>query len=162
MIRVAEYANMLNRELEIIHQQTEGLTDQDTLIQPPRGGNCMAWVLGHIADGMTTILTILGGALPEGLPILSRYQRGSEPILGAEPGLVPLDKLLEGIDKLNQAIQSQLAGMTEADFDEEITLFGNQKARRGWGAFFMFFHHTYHIGQLEVLRNLAGKTEKII
>ncbi|MFZ3071290.1 MAG: DinB family protein [Anaerolineaceae bacterium] len=162
MILSSEYAHMLDDELEIIQQQTEGLTDQEALIQPPKGGNCMIWVLGHLADNLVTIQSILGGPLPADVPNLKRYQRGSEPILGEEPDLIPLSRLLETMGELNQAIQQQLSGMDETAFDEEIDLFGGQKQRRGWLAFFMFFHHSYHVGQLEFLRNLAGRTEKII
>ena len=32
----------------------------------------------------------------------------------------------------------------------------------GEGTVFLHFHYTYHVGQLEVLRQLAGKTDKLI
>lgn len=51
--------------------------------------------------------------------------------------------------------------MNEAEIDVEIPKI-QRSARRGWMLFFMEFHHAYHIGQLELLRNLAGHTEKVI
>jgi hypothetical protein len=40
------------------------------------------------------------------------------------------------------------------DFRGEITL-GNR-------LFFIYYHETYHVGQTELLRQLAGKNDKII
>lgn len=161
MIQISEYSRMLENELEIVRLQSEGLTDSDIFVQPLNGGNCLAWVLGHIADGLVNIQKSLGGRVPASVPGLERYGRGSEPILRAEEGLLSLTELLDLIEQLNDAVQATLAQMEEVDFEEEIDWFSG-KERRGWCAFFMFFHYTYHIGQLEFLRNLAGKTEKII
>ncbi len=162
MITISEYARILEGEQDIIHMQTEGLGDSDLLVQPPYGGNCMEWVLGHIADGLKTILRVLDALPPEHLPDLSRYQRGSEPILGPEPGLLGREGLINALDMLHAAVQTRLAEMEDAAFDEDIIIFGEQSYRRGWWALFFLFHHSYHVGQLEVLRNIAGKTEKLI
>ena len=161
MITAKEYQSMLEGNLEIIKEQINGVSDPETLIQPPNGGNCMLWTLGHLTESLISILGFLGGEKPEGLADLSRYERGSEPILGPEPGLMTASELMAVYEVLHQAIIEKLAPMTIDDFDEEIPGFG-RPARRGWMLFFMEFHHAYHIGQLELLRNLAGHTEKII
>ena len=162
MITISEYAHILEREQDIIHLQTEGLGDTELLVQPANGGNCMEWTLGHIADGLKTILRVLDALPPEHLPDLSRYQRGSEPILGPEPGLLGREALINALDCLHAAVQTRLAEMKEAAFDEEMIIFGSQAHRRGWWAHFFLFHHSYHVGQLEIQRNLAGRTEKLI
>jgi hypothetical protein len=68
---------------------------------------------------------------------------------------------LVGHDKVHAAIAARLTKMSEADFDVEIQQ-GERNVIRGWRVFFLHFHYTYHIGQLEQLRQLAGKTEKVI
>ena len=161
MITAKEYQSMLEGNLGIIKMQIQGMSDSEMLIQPPNGGNCMLWTLGHLTESLITILHFLGAEKPEGLLDLSRFERGSEPILGPEPGLMTASELLEVYDRLHQAVIEKLEPMTGADFDEEVPGFG-QPARRGWMLFFMEFHHAYHIGQLELLRNLAGHTEKLI
>ena len=55
MITITEYADVLGGLKEIVHEQTAGLSDDELLIQPPHGGNCMAWVLGHLANNLVTI-----------------------------------------------------------------------------------------------------------
>jgi len=161
MITASEYRSMLEGNREIIREQTQGMSDAEMLLQPPNGGNCMLWTLGHLTENLIAILGYLGGKKPEGLADLSRFKRGSLPILGPEPGLMTASELMGAYDLLNKAIDEKLALMTDADFDEEVPGFG-EPARRGWMLFFMEFHHAYHIGQLELLRNLAGHTEKII
>jgi len=161
MITAKEYQSMLEGNLEIIKEQIQGVSDSEMLIQPPNGGNCMLWTLGHLTESLITILRFLDGGKPEGLADLSRFERGSEPILGPEPGLMTASELMDAYQVLHQSILEKLDPMTEADFDEKVPGFG-QPARRGYMLFFMEFHHAYHIGQLELLRNLAGYTEKII
>ena len=161
MITAKEYQSMLEGNLEIIKEQIQGVSDSEMLIQPPNGGNCMLWTLGHLTESLITILRFLDGGKPEGLADLSRFERGSEPILGPEPGLMTASELMDAYQVLHQSILEKLDPMTEADFDEKVPGFG-QPARRGYMLFFMEFHHAYHIGQLELLRNLAGHTEKII
>lgn len=161
MITAKEYQMMLEGNLEFIKLQIKGVSDSEMLIQPPNGGNCMLWTLGHLTESLITILRFLDGRKPEGLADLSRFERGSEPILGPEPGLMPAFELMEAYEVLHQAVLEKLGPMTDADFDEEVPGFG-QPARRGYMLFFMEFHHAYHIGQLELLRNLAGHTEKLI
>ncbi|HPR35203.1 MAG TPA: DinB family protein [Anaerolineaceae bacterium] len=161
MITAKEYQTMLEGNLEIIKEQIQGVSNSEMLIQPPNGGNCMLWTLGHLTESLISILGFLGGEKPEGLDDLNRYKRGSEPILGPEPGLMMASELMDAYAELHQAVLERISPMTDADFDEEIPGFG-RPARRGWMLFFMEFHHAYHIGQLELLRNLAGHTEKII
>ncbi|MCJ7694277.1 MAG: DinB family protein [Anaerolineaceae bacterium] len=161
MITIAEFSKMLTNENEIIHLQTKDLTQSNTLIQPQPGGNCMNWVLGHLLDGLISILKVLNGKIPENLPDLERYQRESSPILEDESGVLSLDLLLKYLDRVNVRVIECLVSMDEADLDQEIELW-SRKVKRGWAAFFYHFHYTYHLGQLEYLRNLAGKTEKVI
>jgi len=117
--------------------------------------------MGHLVVNLVEILDVLEEEPPEDLPDLRRYRIGSEPILGEGKGVLPLQVLIETYGMLTERIITRLALMTEADFEEEID-FWQGKSRRGYVAFFYFFHNTYHLGQLEFLRNLAGKTEKVI
>jgi len=48
------------RNLGIIKAQTEGLSHADSLLQLPFRGNCLNWVLGHIAANRNTMLLFLG------------------------------------------------------------------------------------------------------
>jgi len=161
MIHIDDFSKMLSGEAEILRQQTDGLSQADSLLQPQPGGNCLNWVVGHLVENLVEIIKVIQGELPPDLPVLDRYLINSEPIRGEEDGVLPLEALVNTYGQLTQTLTKQLENLPEEYFEEEID-FWQGKARRGYVAFFYFFHNTYHIGQLEQLRNLAGKTEKII
>jgi hypothetical protein len=160
MITKADLIKMLVIENNLIHDQTNGLGQSDTLIQPP-GGNCMNWVLGHLLESQISMLNALDGISPIDPVLLGRYKRESAPITADGEGVLSLEALLDRHDKVHAAIVTRLSEMNEADFKVEIQQ-GERKVIRGWRVFFLHFHYTYHIGQLEQLRQLAGKTEKVI
>lgn len=161
MISITDLKRMLMIEHELIRQQTEGLTDADTFIQPAPGGNCMHWVLGHLLDSQVTLLESLGVESPVSKNALERYTRESEPIRTSEPGLFTLVELLERLDLVHDGIKAILGQMKEEDFKVNVP-FGSKKSPRGWVVFFLHFHYSYHIGQLEYLRQLAGKLDKVV
>ncbi len=161
MIRIEDFAKMLEGEHAIMRQQTADLSHADSLLQPQPGGNCLNWVMGHLAVNLVEILGVLDEKLPQNLPDLTRYHIGSDPIRGEEEGVLSLQQLIDTYTELNNKVVNRLEIMSDADFEEEIE-FWQGKKRRGYVAFFYFFHHTYHLGQLEYLINLAGKTEKVI
>ena len=161
MITKDDYAKLLTWQLDVVLKQTEGLTHADSLLQPQPAGNCLNWVMGHLVKYLGEILKLLGGQLPDDLPILTIYGFGSEPILDDHAGVQPLSALLEAFEQLTHLIREQLEKMSESEFDVEVE-FWQGKVRLGYNAFFYFFHHSYHIGKLEQLRSLAGKTDKVI
>ncbi|MFU8826266.1 MAG: DinB family protein [Brevefilum sp.] len=161
MINKDEFIKMLAFEADVLLRQTADLTQADSLLQPQPGGNCLNWVVGHLVVNLVDILSTLGGTVPAGLPDLAHYGYGSEPVLGDGAGVLELPVLLDAYAELTQTVTNRLAQMETADFDEEIEAWQGTQ-RRGYMAFFYFFHHSYHLGQLEQLRNLAGRTEKVI
>ena len=100
MITTANLTEAFARNVAIIRRQAAGLTQEESLRQPPFRGNCLNWVVGHLADYRDHILRALG----------------AEPVMG----------------------------------------------EAGERLFFWYFHETYHVGQTELLRQLAGKDDKII
>ncbi|HQP09177.1 MAG TPA: DinB family protein [Anaerolineaceae bacterium] len=161
MITTVDFTRSLHMENQIIHEQTKDLSQADTLIQPQPGGNCMNWVLGHTLDNQVIILELLGGRSPVSSENLERYRRDSDPVTGDGPGVWTLEELLSGHDRVQQAIAARLQEMDKEDFMQEVK-WGERTVTLGWRVFFYYFHFTYHVGQLELLRNLAGHTEKVI
>jgi hypothetical protein len=161
MITIQDFIRLLSIEHNMIHTQTEGLTQADTLIQPKPSGNCMNWVLGHLLDNQITLLTLLGKESPVDPVLLERYLRDSEPVTGEGPRVLTLERLLDGLDRVQVALIARLCEMSDADFSREIE-FRGRTITVGWRVLFLNFHFTYHVGQLELLRQLAGRSEKLI
>jgi hypothetical protein len=161
MLSPKDFIRMFTIENNLILSQTEGLSQADTLIQPQPSGNCMNWVLGHILENQITLLTVLGGITPVDPTSLAIYQRDSGPITTNQPGVFPLEHLLEEINAVHTALVTRLGELSDADFDREIQQ-GERKFTLGWRFLFLHFHYTYHVGQLEQLRQLTGRSEKIV
>ena len=161
MITKQEYLRMLEGNHSLIDTQIEGITDVQSLLQPPNGGNCLRWVLGHLAENLIEILRLLEAEPAREAEALKRFARTSEPIKGDEPDLLRPEEIMQLYGQLEKQIFEKLNTMDEGEFDKEVGL-GERKARLGWKLYFYAFHHHYHIGQLEYLRNLAGLTDHLI
>ena len=161
MISTQELLEAFARNLNIIQAQTEGLSHEQCLLQPPFRGNCMNWVLGHMAETRNSLLKTLGEK-----PILTekecaRYGHGSEPVCADREGVIKLGRLLAMLQHSQERIAVALPRLTAEvlakkvkDHRGEVPL-GNR-------LFFLYFHETYHTGQTELLRQLAGTDDKVI
>lgn len=143
----------------IIEQQTKGLTQADSLLQLPFRANTMNWVLGHVLNGRNTILKQLHEPPALDETLVNRYKRDSEPVT-SETEAVPLETLLAAIADSQDRIVAALTQMTEAELD--IIYNEERQSTVGDWLEFQHWHETYHVGQLEILRQLAGTDDKII
>jgi len=99
----------------------------------------------------------MGGVVPEGFEVYERFERTSEPILKDEPGLPDLSKIRQDYSALIAVAAQTLENQSDSYFREP-----GWSGTKGATTIFLAFHMSYHAGQLEYLRNLAGKTEKVI
>ncbi len=160
MISANDLAEAFARNVGIAKMQSEGLTQDDSLRQQPLQGNCLNWVLGHIAINRDQVLEVLGEP-----PLMgeagARYKRESEPLTANDEGILPLDDLLGRIAHAQERIAAALSQVDEATLARQAP--GGRRQRTvGQALFFLYFHESYHIGQTELFRQLAGKTDKLI
>jgi uncharacterized damage-inducible protein DinB len=149
-----------NRTHWIIKRQTDGLSHAESLLQPPFSGNCLNWVLGHIIAGRNSILTALGESPIWNEEELTLYKRDSEPIITAEQAQ-PLEKLLSDLDQTQSGIIAALEQVSGEALEKPFESDPNRRTV-GQRVAFLHWHETYHTGQLELLRQLAGKNDKVI
>ena len=147
--------------LRVLKRQVAGLTHADSLIQPPVRGNCLNWVLGHIAVHRDYVLEALGKERTLDQVAADRYGSGSEPVLGDDEGVLSLEVLLAAIDLSQERIAATLERASADELAQEITPRGRTTTVGQW-AFSLYFHDTYHIGQTELLRQLAGTNDKVL
>ena len=160
MITNTQLAEAFGRNLSIVQRQSEGLSHADSLRQPPFRGNCLNWVLGHMAESRDSILEALGEA-PSSGEAVARYARESEPITADDAGALPLDELLRLLAASQEALAAALSRATPEDLARELKV-GERTTTVGARVFFLYFHETYHVGQTELLHQLAGATDKVI
>lgn len=161
MITTMDLIGGLERNLGIIKAQTKGLSHADSLLQLPFRGNCLNWVLGHIATNRNTMLRFL-----EEEAILSeahsmRYGYNSEPVCGDADDILTLEQLLAALEQGQSALAARLENITPEELAREVQSFLGTTPL-GQLIFFLFWHESYHTGQPEYLRQLAGKDDKVI
>jgi uncharacterized damage-inducible protein DinB len=161
VLTAQQLAEAHGRNVGIIKAQTAGLTHDESLLQLPFRGNCLNWVIGHILEGRNTILELLGAEPAFDPAAAARYARNSEPILADGPDVVPLEELLRTLERSQEHLAAKMAALTDADLARDTPFF-NRSMSLGELLFFLYFHDTYHTGQAEPLRQLAGKDDKII
>ncbi|NOK63434.1 MAG: DinB family protein [Chloroflexi bacterium AL-W] len=143
----------------VIQKQLDGITHDESVLQLPFRGNCLNWVLGHILESRQEVLELLGRA-----PIMTGAERawygfGSEPVTNGEQ-CVRLERLLEILEESQQQILASLEAMSDDDLQVIVDAEKQQTLEERLS--FLQFHETYHTGQLEPLRQLAGKNDSVI
>ena len=151
------------RNCGVIQAQAEGITHEQSLMQPPMRGNCMNWVVGHIVQSRDRMLRVAGLPMVWTPEQIARYERDSAPILDGHDAL-PFEKMLADLAVQNERLIARLQTISRDELDavgvEAI------KGITTWTVAewlqFLLWHETYHLGNLEILRQLAGKNDKVI
>jgi hypothetical protein len=93
---------------------------------------------------------------------LDHYERESDPIEGQDQGVLVLSELLAHLD----TTQVRLADALEKEDEQSLQRLAPYRDRPerpiSFWLFFLYFHDCYHVGQTEILRQAAGKDDKII
>jgi hypothetical protein len=128
----------------------KGLSHEDSMVQPPAGGNCLNWVAAIVAS-RGAILDLLGEAQVWDTDRNDRFKRGSRPVQDTKDSL-PFDSIVADFRRSQERIQAGLARLSDKELLE----------KRGDDTLadklhFLQFHEAYHIGQAGLLRRMAGK-----
>jgi len=161
MIRKDQLAEGYALNLRLIEMQTSGLNHADSLIQTPYNINCLNWVLGHIAVGRDSVLRLIGEEPLLNKEETNRYKTDSDPITGDGEHVVQLERLLNILAIGQVRINSGFARLTGDELSREVQM-GDRQVPLGVRLHSFYFHDTYHTGQTDLLRQIAGTNDKII
>ncbi len=137
----------------VIHSIVDGLTHEQSLVQPPFDANCLNWVMGHIIANRSHVLETLGVSAGWQEEIRALYQTGTSPI---RPGseAVAFETLLIYLDESQVLLFETLGKISDKNLAEVFKNYRGEKTRlahiRGF-----HWHEAYHIGQLDVLKAMA-------
>ena len=148
----------LTRNYNVLLAQLDGLSHEDSLLQVPFRGNCLNWVLGHIVTYRATMLELAGAEPFEDAEAYKRYGHDSEPVTDGSDAIA-LETMLADLAISQDRLAARLPEMTAAELDFHPE--GDERTIGGRLAFFSW-HESYHTGQTEYLRQLAGTDDKII
>ena len=140
----------------------DGVTHEDSLLQPRPNGNCINWVLGHLVVTYDKALSILGEKPVIGLDGLKNYDRGAPPL--KDPAAArDFTELLAAWGEATKRIDTAIDGLTPEQLDRPVpsSPSGNPDETVRTLLTSVMWHQAYHAGQLGVLRRVAGKAGAI-
>ena len=157
MITAEHLIAMYARNIVIIKELTNSLTHEDSLVQPPAPGNCINWVVGHIAIYRNNrVLKILGQPLVLDENLFARYGRDSRPVLADGPDVMKLDVLLNAIESAQEGLVTGLRGLSP---EQSLVLHAHGQFNMSAAEWMLFLlrHEASHTGNLDLLREIALK-----
>ena len=152
------FTRQLRSSYNVLLKQLGGLTNEDTLLQPPFRGNSLNWVLGHIITHRNLMLNAMGKPSLWTEPETAMYFTGSEPITGPDSPHLSLEHLLADL----HTSQEQILQTFESMSDEELAAPYNDTLSIEARVTSLSWHEAYHTGQTELLRQLAGTDDGVI
>jgi hypothetical protein len=154
MNTMEDLARAYGRNMATLKKHVEGLTHAQTVRQLPFPGNCMNWVLGHIAGSRDQVLKYLGEPPVMTPEQAKRYGYGSAPVCDDGPDVVKLEELLAIIERSQERLAAALTRATVTQMDQPVQSFLGQTTV-GNMALVLYGHECAHVGQVEMLRELA-------
>ncbi len=126
----------------------ENITQEESVIFPDAGGNCMNWMLGHILDYRNRMLALLNQEMIWDKKAIVCYKRGSN-AAAEKDNFLQWPQLLNYLGFTYELIFKTLK---EAEISEpdKIKSFAQLLA-----------HESYHTGQIGLLRRVLGKEGKL-
>ncbi len=139
------------------HKNTDGVSHEESLVQPHQGGNCLNWVVGHLATTRDRTRGILGLEPVLGSEEHPVYARSSEPLTDTSKA-EPFDRLLAAFSQGQDDIIAAVAALTPEQLAAPAPFSPGNNSEETIGTLLagLVFHEAYHIGQTGVLRRIAG------
>jgi uncharacterized damage-inducible protein DinB len=143
---------------KVVQINLEGLTHEDSLIQPAPGGSCLNWVMGHLVCIYDQVLPMLAQKPVLGSGALKRYARGTPPLKDPADAL-QLDELIRSWDEASRRIDEGLVSLAPEALDARAPFSPSNDPNETVRSLLsvVFFHQAYHAGQTGILRRIAGK-----
>jgi len=130
-----------------------GLTQEQSLLQPSPSGNCANWILGHLMNVHNGVMKLAGEKPVWESDQLTRA--GVEPITGPSNAIewnTMRDRFLGSKERCLAAISA----LSDKALAESVPHpFGGTTSRAEL-LNTLAFHQTYHVGQLAMSRRIAG------
>ena len=137
----------------VLKSNLEGVSHDESLIQPKPYGNCINWILGHIVAGRNAVLTLIGEEAIWTAEESKTYDRGSDPLEDSSKAQ-KIESILAALDTTQKQLSEKLVHMRDEDLtairEPEKGSIADQLAG-------LSFHESYHSGQIGLLRQLIGK-----
>ncbi|HEX8906951.1 MAG TPA: DUF664 domain-containing protein [Longimicrobiaceae bacterium] len=159
---IAAFRHQATLIRQVLRLNTDGITHEESLIQPVPAGNCLNFVVGHLLWVYNNVARMLGQepVMPGGE--LDRYARGSRPLTDPAEAIdfaTLLSAWETACDRVEEGLGTLTSGFLDLPAQNSPTNNPNETNRTLLGT--VFFHQAYHTGQAGILRRIAGKAGAI-
>lgn len=152
MVESAALIFKINNDLVV--NSLEDISDADLWRRPSDTGSPLGWLVGHITESRSSLLTRLGLPLEIGWPRI--FERGSQ-VQGADvyPGR---SMVMSAWRASRRTMRDAFAALTPERLVEPFgrSLPGLQNPNIAELIAFIAFHESYHVGQMGYVRRLFG------
>ena len=143
---------------QIVRRNVEGITHEESLLQPEPAGNCLNWIVGHLVWAYAGALPLVRQTPALEPQRLAQYARGGPPL--TDPArAVRFDELLAAWNESSRRMDAGLADFPTDTLGQAApgSPTGNPNETVGSLLATILFHQAYHTGQTAVLRRLIGR-----
>lgn len=149
LVHQVRFAQML------LHKNLEGVTPEQSLVEPDPGGNSLNWVVGHICFARNSMLKIMRGAGHLPGDALKIYGRGGD---YSRETAVGLGMLVTHHTAMQQLLIDGLCEISEEQFAAPAPFSPVDDPQETVGSLLTktIAHEMYHAGQAGLLRRILG------
>lgn len=150
-----QQARMAHR---VVRMNVEGLTHEESLIQPRPDGNCLNWIVGHLVWVYAGALPMLQQESPIAQGSMSRYARGAPPLRDPVEAR-DFAELVAAWDEATRRVDAGLAGLPADALGRPAPHSPSNDPNETIRSLLatICFHQAYHAGQTGVLRRVIGR-----
>jgi len=143
---------------QVLRMNVEGITQEQSLVNPEPAGNCLNWIVGHMLCVYNDVLPLVGQQPVMSKESLKRYGRGTPPLRDAKEAL-PLSEMVSACDEAVKRFECGLGSLTPERLDRPAPFSPTQNPDETVRSLLTIvaFHQAYHVGQTGVLRRIVGK-----
>ncbi len=143
---------------QVLRMNLEGITQEQSLINPEPSGNCLNWIVGHMLCVYNDVLPLVGQQPVMSKESLQRYGRGTPPLRDAKEAL-PLAEMVSACDEAVKRFETGLGSLTPEQLDRPAPFSPTRNPNETVRSLLTIvaFHQAYHVGQTGVLRRIVGK-----
>lgn len=153
MFNVEVISTTYKRNYGALKSFLEGISDEDSRMNPQPAGNNINWVVGHIVHYRSIILELLGqDPIWEKEANATLYGFDSQPL--PDGAGYPLDDLMSHLDASQDTLLQTLAAWEDTQLDTPLS---DGNATIGQRLDFFAWHEGYHLGQIALLKRVIGQ-----
>ena len=137
---------------EALFRNLEGITHEESLVQPLPAGNTINWILGHILATRNRLHQLLGLAQAWSPELAQRYT-GLDGAGWTPSAAVDLRTIAAELARSQQQVMAAFDDMSS----QMLTRRANDGRTLAEVLGFFHFHEAYHTGQIALVRRIVGR-----